>query len=258
VKNEELTEGERDMKGKLRRLRHRIYEIIELDRRGDAASAAYDCLMLLTTVASLVPLMFKRTNALFVVINTVCVSLFILDYLMRLLTADLKLGKGPVSFILHPFTFMSIIDLLTILPYFALFSSEFKLLRVLRLIKTFRILRIFRVFKLFRYSKSLYRVAKVVKDQRGPLTAVFAIAAGYVFLSALVVFNVEPGTFENFFEALYWATVSLTTVGYGDIYPVTTAGRAVTMLSSLVGVAIVALPSGIITAGYMDIVKREK
>ena len=74
---------------------------------------------------------------------------------------------------------------------------------------------------------------------------------GYVFVSALVIINVEPESFESFFDAIYWATVSLTTMGYGDIYPVTTIGRAVTMISSFFGIAIVALPAGIITAGYM-------
>ena len=70
--------------------------------------------------------------------------------------------------------------------------------------------------------------------------------------SALVIFNVEPQTFDNFFEAIYWATVSLTTVGYGDIYPTSDIGRIITMISSVFGIAIVALPAGIITAGYMD------
>ena len=76
-------------------------------------------------------------------------------------------------------------------------------------------------------------------------------------VSALVVFNVEPDSFSNFFDAVYWATVSLTTVGYGDIYPVTTIGRIITMLSSIFGIAIVALPAGIITAGYMNELRKE-
>lgn len=77
------------------------------------------------------------------------------------------------------------------------------------------------------------------------------MAGGYILISALIIFNVEPDSFGNFFDAIYWATVSLTTVGYGDIYPVSTMGRVITMLSSILGIAIVALPAGIITAGYM-------
>ncbi len=79
-----------------------------------------------------------------------------------------------------------------------------------------------------------------------------------IFFSALVIFNVEPNSFNNFFEAIYWATVSLTTVGYGDLYPVTTIGRVVTMVSSIFGVAVIALPAGIITAGYMKEVENER
>ena len=87
---------------------------------------------------------------------------------------------------------------------------------------------------------------------------VIALSVGYVLLSALVIFNAEPDTFDNFFDAVYWATVSLTTMGYGDISPVTVPGRIVTMVSSFVGIAIVALPAGIVTAGYMDCIRREK
>ena len=82
------------------------------------------------------------------------------------------------------------------------------------------------------------------------------LAAAYVMISALVIFNAEPDTFDTFFDAIYWATVSLTTMGYGDIYPVTTIGRIVTMVSSVFGIAIIALPSGIITAGLMEEINK--
>lgn len=75
---------------------------------------------------------------------------------------------------------------------------------------------------------------------------------GYIFVTALVMFNIEPDTFNSFFDAIYWATVSLTTVGYGDIYATSGIGKILTMISSLFGIAIVALPAGIITAGYMS------
>lgn len=77
-------------------------------------------------------------------------------------------------------------------------------------------------------------------------------------MSALVIFNVEPESFDTFFDAVYWATVSLTTVGYGDIYPVTKIGRVVTMFSSLFGIAIIALPASLLTAGFMQELNNEK
>ena len=81
---------------------------------------------------------------------------------------------------------------------------------------------------------------------------VLGIAILYILISALVILNVEPETFDSFFDAVYWATVSLTTVGYGDIYPVTVIGKIVTMISSFMGIAIVALPAGILTSGLME------
>ena len=87
--------------------------------------------------------------------------------------------------------------------------------------------------------------------------AVGSLAIGYILISALIIFNVEPQTFRSFFEAVYWAIVSLTTVGYGDIYPVSVIGRTVAMLSSFFGIAIVALPAGIVTAGYMNSIKNK-
>lgn len=90
------------------------------------------------------------------------------------------------------------------------------------------------------------------------MVAVCLLAIGYILVSALVIFNVEPESFKSFFEAIYWATVSLTTVGYGDIYPVSALGRIITMVSSVFGIAIVALPAGIITAGYMTELQKSK
>lgn len=206
-------------------------------------------------IISLVPLAFKETNAAFGIIDKITACIFILDYAARLSTADLKLKKGPFSFVLYPFTPMAIIDLLAILPSFTALAAGWRLVKLFRL---FRAFRVFRTFKLLRYSKSIEIIADVIRSQKAPLMAVCSMAIGYVLISALIIFNVEPDTFGTFFDAVYWATVSLTTMGYGDIYPVTTVGRIVTMISSFVGIAIVALPAGIITAGYMDKVNNEK
>ena len=205
-------------------------------------------------VASLIPLAFKHTYPVFELINTIATYVFIADYLLRLFTADLKLKRGAASFFLYPFTPMAIIDLVAILPSFTPLFSSLRLVKLLRLFRTFRV---FRSFKLFRYTKSVQIIGNVIRTQKGPLLAVCSLAIGYVLISALIIFNVEPETFANFFEAIYWATVSLTTMGYGDIYPLSTAGRIVTMISSFVGIAIVALPAGIITAGYMDQINKK-
>ena len=96
----------------------------------------------------------------------------------------------------------------------------------------------------------------VLNRSKDSLAAVCTLAVAYILIAALVIFNVEPESFDTFFDAIYWATVSLTTVGYGDIYPITTVGRVVTMVSSIFGIAIVALPSGIVTAEYLSSLKE--
>lgn len=240
----------------MKRLRRQIYDTVELSQDGNLLSTIYDYIMMVTILVSLVPLAFKTQNALFIIVDKVSVTLFLLDYVLRLMTADYKLHKDFLSFFLYPITFMALVDIVAILPSFITLSSGFRLFKMFRLLRTFRV---FRAFKMLRYSKSIIIIGNVIRDQRAPLMAVCTLSIAYVLASALVIFNVEPDTFATFFDAIYWATVSLTTVGYGDIYPVTIAGRIVTMLSSIVGIAIVALPAGIITAGYMnEITKSEE
>lgn len=235
--------------------RKRLFEIIETAQENDKASTIYDVVMIVLIVASIIPLAFKGSNTVFSVIELVTTVAFIIDYVARLITADMKMRRGAASFVIYPFTPLAIIDLLCILPSFAAVSGSLRLLKVFRLL---RALRVFRAFKMLRYSKSVFIIVDVIKEQKTPLLAVLGLAGGYILISALVIFNIEPDSFENFFDAIYWATVSLTTVGYGDIYPVTDAGRIITMLSSILGIAVVALPAGIITAGYMDRISREK
>ena len=233
-------------------MRKRIFAIIEHGEGGKTVkklSAAYDFIMMLAIVVSIVPLAFKENYPLFTYFEYVTVGIFILDYALRLLTADLKLGKGALSFFLYPFTLFALIDLVSILPSITVLNSSFRLLRLFRLLKTLKVLR---TFKFLRYTKSFEIIVNVFKKQKKILVAVATTAVAYVLISALAVYNVEPDTFDSFLDAIYWATISLTTVGYGDIYPVTVVGKIVTMISSVLGVAVIALPSGVITAGYLE------
>ena len=107
-------------------------------------------------------------------------------------------------------------------------------------------------------SMFLFIIINVFKAQKDSLMTVLALAAAYILISALVIFNVEPQTFETFFDAIYWATVSLTTMGYGDIYPITDAGKLFAIVISFLGVGMVAIPTGIISAGFVDQYSRIK
>lgn len=231
-------------------MREKIYKMLEPTGENGVLSKIYNSIMIVAIIASVVPLCFKETNRAFEIVDIVCLAIFVLDYLLRWITADIKYGKRSIiSFLKYPFGFFAIIDMISILPTFTVLNNGFKVLRVFRMTRAFRV---FRVFKMFRYSKSIKIIMAVFKRSKESLIAVGTLAVAYVIISALVMFNTEPESFNTFFDAVYWATVSLTTVGYGDIYPVTTVGRAVAMISSVFGIAIVALPAGIITAGYMN------
>ena len=237
-------------------MRKRIFEIIEIADDGDKLSRIYDWFMIAVIIISIIPLTMKTPGYAWQFIDKVCVAIFIIDYALRLITADYKYDSSSVvSFVRYPFSPMAIIDFVSILPSFILINKGFKLLRLLRMA---RALRVFRVFRALRYSKSFEIIISVIRRSKDSLIAVCILAIAYIVVSALVVFNVEPESFDNFFEAIYWATVSLTTVGYGDIYPVTSVGRVITMISSVFGIAVVALPAGIITAGYMKELEDRK
>lgn len=235
-------------------MRERVFDIIERSDGEDRLSTIYDFAMMFFIVVSLIPLAFKADLRIFDVMDKTAAVVFILDYLLRWSTADYKLGKRSVwSFVRYPFTFMAIVDLVSILPSISVITRGFKLLRLLRM---FRALRVMRIFKAFRYSRNFRIILGVLRRSKRSLIAVGTLAATYILIAALVIFNVEPDTYSNFFEAVYWATISLTTVGYGDIYPVSTLGRIFTMISAFLGIAIVAMPAGIITAGYMSEIRQ--
>ena len=238
--------------------RKKLYYLLEIgngDNESDVTFDFYDWFMMAVIFISIIPLAFHTQNKAFALIDKITVIVYIIDYILRLFTADYKINKGAISFLIYPFTPMAIIDLITILPSLTVLSGGFKLLKVFRLLRT---LKAFRAFKVIRYSKSINLIVDVLKSQKNTLGTVAGLALGYVLFTALLIFNVEPGSFDSFFDAFYWATVSLTTVGYGDIYPVSTLGRIVTMISSVIGVAVIALPSGIVTAGFMDALKEKE
>lgn len=222
-------------------MRKKIYNILN-------QNAIYDTFMFTVIIMSIIPLAFVKQQSWMTLIDRITVIIFIVDYILRWFVAD-KLSNKLNKFILYPLTPMAIIDLLSILPSITLLNSSFKLLKIFRLFKSLRLLKI---LKLVRYSKSITMICNVFKKQKETFITILVMAITYILVSALVIINVEPETFPTYFDALYWATISLTTVGYDDVYAVTTIGKIITMISSFLGIAVVALPAGIITSGLMD------
>lgn len=242
--------------------RQQLYNIIEPAGRmnGDGKlSALFDNFMMLMIGFGIAPLLFRQSYRVLDVLDTVSCTVFVLDFFMRWCTADLHLPnikRRWLRFVVYPFTPMAIFDLLSILPSLNLISSAFKMLRLMRLLKLLRLIRF------IRYYKPLRIMVNVMRRERETLLTVMLFAGFYIFVTALLMYNVEEPDdnhmFDSFFDAIYWATCTLTTVGYGDIFPTTTLGRVVSMVSAIMGVAIIALPSGIITAGYLDELRRDR
>lgn len=234
-------------------MRKKLYDVLTSPKEENIISKIYDDVMLVVIVLSIIPLGFKIQPTWTIRLDIICASIFIIDYLLRWSVSDLMYPKrGYRAFLIYPFTPFAIIDLLSIIPTFSQLNKGFKLLRVFRLGRTLR------VIKVLRYSENLGLVINVLKAQKRVLLSVAYVSVGYIIFAALVMFQTEPDSFNTLLDALYWATTSLTTIGYGDIYPVTNIGKIVSMVSSFVGIAIVALPSGILTAGYLNEVNKKK
>lgn len=229
-------------------MREQIYHLIRKANSHEKMSKLYNFMICGVAVLSVVPLMFKTTNTLLEKIDLITVYILFMDYILRWIVADftMKKHKGVWAFIIYPFTPLAILDLVSILPSLGLLG------------KGWRILRMFRITKLFRYSENFSYIANVFEKEKHTLMSVLAIALAYIFISALAMFSYEPETFDSFFDALYWATTALTTVGYGDVYPTTPVGQLISMISSIFGIAVIALPAGIVTGGFLEEINKRK
>jgi voltage-gated potassium channel len=232
----------------------RLYEIIEKSNEDDRIGHLYDLFMIVMIFVSIIPLAVKNPGEWMQHLDDVCLIIFIIDYILHLICAPYAMeNDDPVhSYLKYPFTPMAIVDLVAILPYFTPLNSTLRVVRIIRVIRLSRVFRLFRLAKLVRYSKNTELLSKMWKKSRDSLIIVCIIAAIYILVSALVIFNAEPDSFDTFFEAVYFSVISLATIGFGDVVPVTHLGRLITMLSSFFGLGIIALPSSIITASYMS------
>jgi voltage-gated potassium channel len=166
------------------------------------------------------------------------VGIFTIEYIFRIVTAE-----RPLKFI---FSFYGLIDLLAILPFYLATSLDLRSLRLLRL------LRILTLFKLVRYNKAITRFVSAINESKSELF-VFSFASAIVlYLSAVGIYHFEhaaqPEVFKSLFDSLWWAVATLTTVGYGDIYPITVGGKIFTFFVLLIGLGLVAVPTGIIAS----------
>ena len=178
-------------------------------------------------------------------LEAVTVAIFTAEYLLRVYVADHKL-----RFI---FSFYGLIDFLAIMPFYLPMAVDLRSIRIVRL------LRIFRAFKLFRYSKAIARFRAAFREIKEELVIYFMATAFLIFIASVGIYycerDAQPGAFSSIPHCLWWSIVTLSTVGYGDVYPITVAGRVFTGLLLLVGLAVVAVPSGLLAAALAKIAK---
>ena len=247
--------------------RRRVSEIIEIGTSDDWVSKCYDilsALVLLTNVAVTVLYTFDemelKYGEILLLLEAVTIAFFAVDYCLRIWTAQF-LHPSLTEFqalTKYVFSFTGIIDLLSFLPYYlpVFFPSGAAVFRM------FRIIRIFRLFQINAYYDSLNVIAEVISSKKQQLfSSVFTILV-LMLASSLCMYSLEheaqPEVFSNAFSGMWWSVSTLLTVGYGDIYPVTTLGKIFSIFITFLGVGMVAIPTGIISAGFVDQYSRLK
>lgn len=250
----------------MEKLKRRIFEIISKAGEDDGASTVFDWLIMsliglsiLTIILDSFQDIHARCATLFQVLEIITVIVFTLEYILRIWTADLLYPDARHPRLKYCLSFMALIDLLAILPFYLPFLSAD--LRFLRMMRLFRLFRLLRVLKLGRYFDALQVIVRVIRTS-GPQLIMSVVLCFFVMLfSAIIMYEVEnpvqPEQFPNVMASLWWAMCTLTTVGYGDVYPVTSIGRFFASVISLVGIGIIAIPTGIIAAGFSKVINRE-
>ena len=244
--------------------RRRIFTIIQVGNLSDFPSRAYDISLVIAVAVNIFIAIFDTFEqaapyeGIIWAVECVTVVFFAIDYILRIWTADylyenMSPGKARLKFI---FSWAGLVDLLSCLPF--LVSSGGGALRM------FRIIRILRVFRIHHYADPLRVIGDVIKKKQGQLLSSIFIVFILMIASSLMMYNLEheaqPEAFANAFSGFWWAANTLLTVGYGDIVPVTLAGKICGTLLTFLGVGIVAIPTGILSAGFMEQVSivREK
>lgn len=246
-------------------IRRRIFEIISVGNRKDIPSTVFDIALVVAILLNLFATFmgtyselqnFSRT---FYVIEAVTSVLFLIEYLLRIMTADFLYPKEKNK-IKAVFKFMislsGLIDLFTLFPFIMpfLFPSGMVAFRL------FRVFRIFRLFRLTSQYDAFQVIVNVLNEKKRQLVSSVVILLIFMVASSLVMYDLEhvaqPDQFQNAFSGIWWAVSAFLTVGYGDIYPVTLMGKVMGIVIAFTGVGLVAIPTGIISAGFVEYFSR--
>ena len=248
-------------------MKKRVHEILEEAAPGDRASRAFDIFLISLITLNAVALIVGTVEEVhelfpqaFVVIEVVSVVIFTVEYLLRVwsCTVNPKYShpvSGRLRFMISP---VVLIDLLAILPFYVgLFPNLLEL--DLRLLRAVRLLA--RLARLGRYFSGLRTLSRVVHAKRSELLTVLLVLSILLFIASSLMFFAEngaqPDKFSNIPQAMWWSVITLTTVGYGDVFPVTVMGRLLAGVIAIVGIGLFALPAGILGSGFVEEIRRD-
>ena len=245
----------------------KLYDMVSTGVVDNRVNQAYDIISTIALIANLVAA-FASTfdniradyGALLYWTDEITVFFFAADYVLRLITAEQQYPDCDTAEAVRKYVFsgFGIVDLLSFLPHYlpAFFPAGAAVFRM------FRVIRIFRMFRINAYSDSLTLISRVIKNKKPQILASIFIICMLILASSLCMYSVEhdaqPDVFRNGFSAIWWATSTLLTVGYGDIYPVTVLGQILGILITFLGVGLVAIPTGILSAGFIEEYQNEK
>ena len=245
-------------------LRKRVYDVLEVAKPDDNLSKGFDIFILSLIGLNVVAIILESVKSirgvsprLFKTFECVSVIIFSVEYILRIwscveMPAYRKTMSGRLKFAVTP---LAVIDLLAILPFYLPFTGlDLRFLRVVRM------MRIFRIAKLGRYSQSLQTLWRVLTARKEQLiSAVFILLLLLVIAASMLYFaenRIQPDSFSSIPASMWWAVATLTTVGYGDIYPVTQLGKLMASIIAILGIGMFALPTGIIGAGFVEEIGR--
>ena len=234
-------------------MKQRIKNIVEInDNRTSKVFAIFIQVLILVSIITCtletIPDLKPQTRTILYVIEVFSVIVFTIEYLLRIYVSERKL-----KFI---FSFYGIIDLLAILPFYLSFGVDLRSLRALRF------LRLFRILKLVRYNRAMNHFTTAIKSAKEEILLFLFITLILIYFAAVGIYYFEnaaqPEHFSSIFDSLWWAIVTLTTVGYGDVYPITVGGKVFTFFILLIGLGIVAIPTGIISSALTKSVDNKE
>lgn len=249
------------------RFKRTVFEVIQPSSDATAdrtASSIFDAVIMILIVFSVLSVFictFKIPEWLFRIlirVEFVSIIIFTIEYALRIWTANLLFPElGPFrSRIRYITTPMAIIDLISILPFILPILHTYNLVGI----RVFRLVRLLRIFKLNRYSDALTSISDVLRSKAQQMIASIFFVTIILILASLLIYYAEhdaqPDQFENAFSGLWWAVATLTTVGYGDIYPITPLGRILGTIIAVLGIGMVAIPTSILSAGFMEMLEK--